>query len=232
MNRFLKLFVPTALLRFLKRRHFLIKYEKQNLMIGEGTDITSVELGMNVFLGADVSIRNSSIGDSSYVNSRSQIQHTKIGKYTSIGPNVHIVLGNHPTDFVSTHPAFYANNKSFECFADKMYFDEYGEVEIGNDVWIGQDVIIPGNVKIGTGAMVMSKAVVTKDVEPYSIVGGIPAKHIKFRFNEKTRAALLKDRWWEKDRSWLKENFKLFHDPENYINEIGNNSDLNNADPS
>ncbi|MFT4524152.1 MAG: acetyltransferase-like isoleucine patch superfamily enzyme [Bacteroidia bacterium] len=220
MNRILKLFIPSALLRFLKRRHYLRKYEKHNLMIGVGSDIINVELGTGVFLGADVAISNSSIGDSSYVNSRSQIQHTKIGKFTSIGPNVHIVLGNHPTNFVSTHPTFYANNKSFECFADKMYFEEYGKVDIGNDVWIGQDVIIPGNVKIGDGAIIAPKAVVTKDVEPYAIVGGVPAKHIRYRFDEATRNTLQKDKWWNKDRTWLKENFKKFHDTEIYLKQI------------
>jgi acetyltransferase-like isoleucine patch superfamily enzyme len=95
---------------------------------------------------------------------------------------VTIGISPHPTYFVSTHPTFYANNKGFETFADKMYFDEEVKTtNIGNDVWIGSKCTIMPGVKIGDGAIVGYGALVTKDVPAYSIVGGIPAKLIKFR---------------------------------------------------
>jgi acetyltransferase-like isoleucine patch superfamily enzyme len=224
----IKFFFPNAVLFFLKRRYYRNKYKEYQLIIGNGSDVIDVDLGMRVFLGEDVWLKNCSIGESSYVGSNSRVQRAKIGRYTSIGPNVHIVLGNHPTSFVSTHPTFYANNKAFPCFSDKVYFEEYGKVEIGNDVWIGKNVIIPGDVEIGDGAIVVAGAVVTRDVEPYSIVGGVPAKHIRYRFNEPMRRALLKDKWWNKDRLWLKENFMKFHNPEEYLKSLVKDCNKNN----
>jgi acetyltransferase-like isoleucine patch superfamily enzyme len=97
-----------------------------------------------------------------------------------------------------------------ETFADKQYFNEYTEVKIGNDVWIGEDVIIPGGVTIGDGAVIASRAVVTRDVAPYSVVGGVPARHIKFRFGEDQIKKLQAIKWWDRDEQWLRDNFKLF----------------------
>ena len=217
MNKLIRFLLPEALITTIRQLYYRSRYSSVNLMVGKGCIVKNVEFGNHVFLGADVRLTNSSIGDHSYVNTGCRIQNTRIGKFTSIGPNVSIVLGNHPIDMVSTHPAFYANNKSIETFSDKMYFDEYGEVEIGNDVWLGQDVMIPGNVKIGDGAVILPKAVVSKDVEPYAVVGGVPAKLIKYRFDPQTIETLLQDKWWDKDTVWLKKNFRSFHRAEDYL---------------
>lgn len=220
MLKLIKFLTPNFLILFAKKKLQTNRYKKKSLIVREGCDITNVNFGFNVYLGQNVNIRNSSIGDFSYINSGSNVQNTIIGKFSSIGPNVKIVLGNHPVNFISTHPIFYANNKPFKTFTDKMHFKEYGNVEIGNDVWIGQDVIIPGNVKIGDGAIITSKAVVTKDVEPYSIVGGVPAKHIKFRFNKEEIKKLLESKWWNKDPKWIKENYTLFLEKELFLRHI------------
>ena len=126
-------------------------------------------------------------------------------------------IGKHPTDLASTHPAFYSTGKAFKTFADRNYFEEYENISIGHDVWIGSRTIIMGGVKIGNGAIVAAGAVVTKDVEPYSIVGGIPARHIKYRIQKDKIDLLEKTEWWNQNENWFRENFKLFHDVESLI---------------
>jgi len=157
------------------------------------------------------------LGDLSYVGKRSQVCSTKMGRFCSIGEDVKIGPGLHPVDFVSTHPAFYANNKKSLCFSDKLLIDEYKAVEIGNDVWIGTNAIILGGLKIGDGAIIAAGAIVTKDVEPYAIVGGNPAKIIKYRFSEEVIAKLLKLKIWERDLKWIRENHAYFLNPGLFI---------------
>lgn len=188
-----------------------------NTIISIGCNIKNTKFGKYVFLGENVSIVNSHIDDFSYVNKNSQIKNTSIGKFCSIGPNVQIILGKHPSTFISTHPMFYANNKPFKTFSDKTYIKEYDDVKIGHDVWIAEGVLIPSGVIIGNGAIVTARSVVTKDVEPYSIVGGIPAKHIKYRFEKEIIKKINDSEWWNWDIQKLKEKFNLFHDPSTFV---------------
>jgi acetyltransferase-like isoleucine patch superfamily enzyme len=200
-----------------KQKLLAWKYRDLKLRIGVSCGLHNVTFGKSVYIGDHVVLHNSSIGDHSYINGQARIKNTVIGKYCSIASGVKIVLGAHPTNLISLHPAFYAVNKPMETFADKQYFNEYLEVKIGNDVWIGEDVIIPGGVTIGDGAVIAARAVVTKDVAPYSVVGGVPAKHIKFRFDEARINQLKNIRWWDRDESWIRENFRLFQDVEKFF---------------
>ncbi|MES2806230.1 MAG: CatB-related O-acetyltransferase [Bacteroidota bacterium] len=212
-----------SLLRILlqiKRFKSSYRLRKFNCIISIGCNIKNTKFGNSVFLGENVSIVDSSINDYSYINSNSKIKNTSIGKFCSIGPNVQIILGKHPSTFVSSHPIFYANNKPFETFSDKTYIEEYDYVTIGHDVWIAEGVLIPGGVTIGNGAIITARSVVTKDVEPYSIVGGIPAKHIKYRFDEKTVNLIDSSEWWDWEIKKLKANFKLFHNSSEFINSV------------
>ncbi|MCB0472384.1 MAG: CatB-related O-acetyltransferase, partial [Flavobacteriaceae bacterium] len=193
-----------------KRKKLLKKYREKSLLLDLYVSIYESDIGYHVFLGTGVQLYNSAIGDHSYVNSKSSINYTKIGKFCSIGSNVTMGMGIHPTDLVSTHPAFYSNNKAFKTYADKNYYVEYGNIEIGNDVWVGSNVTILENVFIGDGAIIATGAVVTKDVKPYEIVGGIPAKHIKYRIKEDLIEKIRATKWWDKDENWLQENFHLF----------------------
>jgi acetyltransferase-like isoleucine patch superfamily enzyme len=145
-----------------KQKYLTWKHSNIRLRIGVSCGIHNVKFGKSVYLGDHVVLRNSSIGDHSYVNGHASIKNTTIGKFCSIASGVKIVLGAHPTNLISLHPAFYAVNKPMETFADRQYFDEYSKVTIGNDVWIGEDVIIPGGVTIGDGAVLASRAVVTR----------------------------------------------------------------------
>ena len=164
--------------------------------------------GENINIGAGCLVDSSTVDDYTYVNYNSIIKRTKIGKFCSIGPSVVIGLGNHPTSgFVSTSPFFYLK----ENFADRDYFDQYDEVFIGNGVWIGANVTIINGVKIGNGAIIGANSIVVKDVEPYSIVGGVPAKLIKYRFNLEEIDFLKTFKWWNKDNKWIRKNYKKFH---------------------
>src|SRR5690606_12842951 len=116
-----------------------------------------------------------------------QISDARIGRFCSIGSDARIGLGGtHPTDRVSTHPAFYSPMpRSQLTFAQKASFEEYpGSVIIGNDVWIGAGATIVDGVSIGDGAIVAARSMVTKDVPPYAIVGGVPSKLIRYRIPE------------------------------------------------
>lgn len=162
-------------------------------------------------------LNNCKLDDYSYVGSDSNINNCIIKKFTSIGPNAMIGLGEHPSrDFLTTHPAFYSHNKPFKTFTDKTYFKEYNCTKIGNDVWIGANCIIKGGVVIGDGAIIASGSVVTKDVESYSIVGGVPAKHIRYRFSVSELKKIKQFKWWDADIEFLFKNHKLF----NSINNI------------
>lgn len=202
---------------YYKRKKYLNKYKDLSLRLGVGVSLNNIELGNHVCLGNNVSISNSSIGDHSYVNSGTKINRTEVGKFCSIGPNIKFGLGIHPTHLISTHPAFYSNNKPFKTFADKVYFKEYGRIKLGNDVWVGSDVIIMDNVDIGDGSIIAAGAIVTKDVKPYEVVGGIPAKHIKFRFDQIIIDQIEQKRWWDKDENWLQDNYKIFLDQKKFI---------------
>lgn len=182
--------------------------------------------GMNR-LTADATLLTSSIGYASYIGNRSFIKNTKIGRYTCIATDVMTVAGSHPTSkFVSIHPAFYSTRKqsgftyvTVDKFSDFNYIDKKHKftVMIGNDVWIGSGVKIMEGITIGDGAVVAAGAMVTKDVPPYAIVGGVPAKIIKYRFDEETIKKLLKLKWWDKGPAWIKEHADDFDDVEKLL---------------
>lgn len=180
---------------------------------------------------------NVEVGAYTYVGERTTLQNVVIGKFCSIASEVRIGTGKHPTnEFISTYPAFFAE-KNIGCnvsFVDKQLYDEFENILIGNDVWIGTRAIILDGVTIGNGAIIGAGAVVTKDVSAYSIVGGVPAKIIKYRFSDNEISLLEKFKWWEKDINWVIKNSSYFKSNEffekliskSFINEYEERSDM------
>lgn len=176
-------------------------------------------------------INNSHIGFATYIANNCTIKSTKIGRYCAIGDNVRTMLGIHPSkDFVSIHPAFFSTSKqSGFTFTDKQLFEEHKYtdqqnkyvVEIGNDVWIGNNVMIMDGVTIGDGAIIAGGAIVTKNVKPYEIVGGIPAKFIKKRFSDQDIKYLLDLKWWNWKKSEIEKYSSFFIDIKQLKKELG-----------
>ena len=143
------------------------------------------KIGYYSYVGKDVYVAN---------------KETTIGKYCSIARNACIGTTQHPTNFLSTHPVFYLDMRygpdlppECRCKFDKVK----PPCRIGNDVWIGVNAVIMDGITVGDGAVVAAGAVVTKDVPPYAIVGGVPAKLIRYRFSPEIIKALLELRWWD-----------------------------------
>lgn len=179
--------------------------------------------GMNKVATGTVFL-NSSLGYASYVSDHSFIKNTIVGRYTCIANEVMTVAGNHPIHSVSVHPAFYSKEQKLSYvnqtkFADFNYIipEKKISVIIGNDVWIGARATILEGVKIGDGAVVASGAVITKDVPPYAIVGGIPGKIIKYRFSKETIQKLLRIKWWDKEKAWIRQHADEFDNVNKFI---------------
>lgn len=187
--------------------------------------LTNNTMGKNIFLGRSVHVNNCKIGSNTYIGSRCQFRNAKIGKYCSIAQGVALMSGRHPTSvFVSTSPLFYASysclGKSFHVdntFKEYRFTENGFSLEIGNDVWIGSNVTILDGVKIGDGAIIAACSCVTKDVPPYAIVGGVPAKVIKYRFDEFQISALLRIQWWNCNVDQIKEMATKFSNIDEYL---------------
>jgi acetyltransferase-like isoleucine patch superfamily enzyme len=144
-----------------------------------------------------------SIGKYTYGNNNIKLHNygdgttLTIGSFCSIAGNINIYLGgNHRTEWITTYPFGHINQDKFNTFNGVGHPKTNGNVVIGNDVWIGGNVTIMSGIKIGDGAVIANNSHVVKDVEPYSIVGGNPAKLIKYRFSEEQISKLLKIAWW------------------------------------
>lgn len=153
---------------------------------------------------------NVTIGFSSYVSHNAHMSNTTVGKFCSIGPNLVSGWGIHPTNGISTHPAFYSSRKkSSFTFCNDDEVVENQAIVIGNDVFIGANVTLVDGVTIGDGAVIGAGAVVSKDIPPYAIAVGCPIKIIKYRFSDDEISGLLNSKWWDKEHLYanVKRNF-------------------------
>lgn len=216
---------------WLKRNYYKWAYYSKNVKFGKKVllDIRNEFEGWNV-IGDNTEVASTKIGLGTYIADKSIIKKAIIGRFCSIGSSVQTGLGVHPsTGFVSSHPAFYSTKKqagfSFvdeDIFKEHLFIDaeEKYVVQIGNDVWVGNNVIIMDGIKIGDGAIVASGSIVTKNIAPYTIVGGVPAKFIKPRFDEQQAEELLAIKWWNWSMEKIKANSKLFNNVESFTSSI------------
>lgn len=176
------------------------------------------QLGNFNVIFENTTIINTVIGNHTYLQKNSNALNCDIGKFCSIAANVNIGLGRHPLDHVSTHPAFYSISQPLAfTFALSELYTPFERIIIGSDVWIGNGATIMDGVRIGNGAVIAAHAVVTEDVEPYAIVAGVPAKMIRYRFDEETRNAIEYSQWWENTDEWLMENSLYFINPSEFL---------------
>lgn len=162
----------------------------------------------------------SSIGKHSFVGYDCEIVNTEIGSFCSIANGVVIGGGMHPIDWVSTSPVFYSGRDSVKAKFSTFDRPPVKKTVVGHDVWIGQNVLVKQGVIIGTGAVVGMGSVVTKDVLPYSIVAGNPAKFIRNRFDDDVISSLLDSCWWNFSEELLAEYAKKIRNPDLFLNEI------------
>jgi len=156
-----------------------------------------------------------SLGDYSYLSGPGLVEEAKIGKFCSIARDVIIGVRGHNYEWVTTSPIITSKEYGF---VDQDIAQPQKEAPvIGNDVWVGMSTIIMRGVEIGDGAVIAAGSVVTSNVLPYSIVGGVPAKHIRYRFDEDQIQKLLKIKWWDWEDKIIKENLHLFYDMDKFI---------------
>ena len=155
---------------------------------------------------------DSSIGRYSYVGASCIVVNTTIGKFCSIAQNTIIGGANHPLDWVSTSPVFRKGENILGKNLSHLDHRAYEETTIGNDVWIGEGAMIMTGCNIGDGAVIAARAVVTRDVGPYSIVAGIPAKEIRKRFEAEDIAYLQELKWWDWSDEKLSSHGSSFND--------------------
>jgi virginiamycin A acetyltransferase len=146
---------------------------RPNVLAEDGTKLTNCEI-----------IAPVTVGFRTYANAGGFLRNVSIGRFCSIGRRVTIGAAKHPTELLSTHPVVIGAGIA-------------PETRIGNDVWIGDNVVIIAGIQVGDGAVIGAGAVVTKDVEPYSIVAGVPAREIRKRFDASIREQLLASKWWD-----------------------------------
>lgn len=176
------------------------------------------------------------MGLGSYIGPNS-ILNADVGRFSSIGPRVRVINATHPMKepYVTTSPLFFSLDKSKtplnETFAQEQMIEEFRyidkerqiDIKIGNDCWVGGGVTFIGGTEVHDGAVILAGAYVVKDVPPYAIVGGIPAKVIGYRYDDETIDFLLYNKWWEKDVAWFKENWKLMTDLNQFKKYFGHN---------
>lgn len=183
--------------------------------IYEDAQVVNCQLGDYTEICEGCKLLDSSIGAYSYCFQDNDIFNAEIGKFASIATGVRINPVQHPTYSRPSqhHFTYRCNHYGFGPADESIQEVRHAlKVVIGNDVWIGHNAIIMGGVTIGDGAVIGAGAVVTHDVAPYEIVVGVPAKHLRWRFEEPIRNAIAATKWWDWDHETLKERIGDFQD--------------------
>lgn len=188
--------------------------------IHDGCLVIDSEVGAWTELGRQTMLVESTFGDYSYTSGFNDIIYTDIGKFCSIASYVRINPGNHPMQRVTQHHLTYRRAMyGFGEQDDAEIFDwrRANRCTIGHDVWIGHGVTVMPGVSIGTGAVIGAGAVVTKDIAPYMIAVGVPAKPLRLRFSETVVERLLASAWWDWTHEQIAERFDDLLDVERFV---------------
>jgi phosphonate metabolism protein (transferase hexapeptide repeat family) len=191
-----------------------------SVKIGRNVTLNSSSLAEYTNIYDNCFLYKADIGQFSYSNVHTHLLRVKIGKFCSIASHVYIGAAPHPMDRVSTHPLTFLKEYGNFIESDDPDVKSMREdtiTTIGNDVWIGQAVLILPNVKVGDGAIIGAHAVVTKDVEPYSVVVGNPARVQRYRFSPEVIKKMLSIKWWEWDQSKIKSAISDFNHTDNFV---------------
>lgn len=188
-----------------------------------GKSVLNSDIHRTAVINSGCNVVNSSMGKCSYIGYDCTMVNCSLGAYCSVADEVIIGGAEHPMDWVSTSPVFQNVRHSgpIKRFA-KLDLPAVKTTTIGNDVWIGNRAIVKQGVTIGDGAVIGAGSVVTKDVEPYSVVAGCPAKHIRYRFDETIRSEIQKSEWWNLSDQELADVGNFANKPEEFIKQILN----------
>lgn len=191
-----------------------------NPLIEKHSSLNEVSFGDYIHVRGFCIFDDVVIGDYSYFAGYNQIYNTTIGKFCSVASYARINTTNHPSykriaqhHFTYRSEHFGFGDDDLEFFAER----KSKRVSIGNDVWIGHNAIIMQGVKIGNGAVIGAGALVNHDVEPYSVVVGVPARHIKYRFSDELITKIEKLKWWDWSHHLLKERISDFRNIDIFI---------------
>lgn len=180
----------------------------ENVSVGDFSKVASSKLFSAVKIDRNNHIDNTEIGAYSYTGRNTMILYSIIGNYTSISWNVSIGGANHDYSRITQHSFLYNSTDNIRPSSEPVAYDRYkSSVQIGNDVWIAAGAVVTRGVKVGDGAVIGANAVVTKNVPPYAIVAGSPAKIIKYRFSKEVIEILLKLKWWDWSVDKIQENY-------------------------
>jgi phosphonate metabolism protein (transferase hexapeptide repeat family) len=187
--------------------------------VHESCRVIDSTLGAYVYLGAQTSIVESEFGDYSYTAGDVQIIYSEVGKFCSIASHVRLNPGNHPMERVTQHHMTYRRQQYGFGADDEAFFDwrRDHKVTVGHDVWIGHGAVLLPGVSVGTGAVIGSGAIVTKDVAPYTIAVGVPAKPLRLRFPADVVETLQRIAWWDWPRELLEQRFEDLMDLPSFI---------------
>ncbi|WP_428329099.1 CatB-related O-acetyltransferase [Mucilaginibacter sp.] len=209
---------------FLKKilRYAIIRFKFPGAKVAFASNISlDTQLGNGVNISKGTQLGSCKIARNTYIGTNCQFGRTEIGPFSSIGMDVLCGLAAHPLDFISSYPGFYTDEvPSAKWFGAKHPYEDKAGVEIGADVWIGGRAVILGGIKIGNGAVIAAGAVVTKDVPDHAIVGGVPAKIIRYRFEPATSKAIIASKWWETSDDILTKLSKYSNNPEVFIAQL------------
>lgn len=206
MTSLIKVVYNDALREFLKKHRIYLQTTPRERFKDGQTLLIEANAEIEPYTAVRVNRYLSTMGAFSYTNSTLYPYVERVGRYASIGPGVIFLGSSHPYDRLSTSAFTYGANYNLykdylidtqQRFRLEHRTDDPGRCVIEHDVWIGQNVTLSRGVKLGTGCIVGANALVTKDVPPYAIVGGVPAKVIKYRFSPEVIERLLASEWWQ-----------------------------------